>query len=141
MNEGNGKFTMKFLPNEAQISSTFGIVTDDFNEDGIMDILLHGNFYNTEIEITRHDAGAGLLLYGKGDGTFAPQRGFISGFKSDGDAKALATILDSKTKQPVYLIGNSNGKMESYGLIKTAQIIELNANDAYAIVTMKDGKS
>lgn len=140
MNEGNGKFTMKFLPNEAQISSTFGIVTDDFNEDGIMDILLHGNFYNTEIEITRHDAGTGLLLYGKGDGTFAPQRGFISGFKSDGDAKALATILDSKTKQPVYLIGNSNGKMESYGLIKTAQIIELNANDAYAIVTMKDGK-
>lgn len=68
MNDGNGKFTMKFLPNEAQISSTFGLVTDDFNEDGIQDILLHGNFYNTEIEITRHDAGTGLLLYGKGDG-------------------------------------------------------------------------
>ncbi|MBK8343588.1 MAG: VCBS repeat-containing protein [Bacteroidetes bacterium] len=63
MNEGNGKFTMKFLPNEAQISSTFGIVTDDFNEDGIMDILLHGNFYNTEIEITRHDAGRIVIVW------------------------------------------------------------------------------
>ena len=140
MNDGNGKFTMKFLPNEAQISSTFGLVTDDFNEDGIQDILLHGNFYNTEIEITRHDAGTGLLLYGKGDGTFAPQRGYITGFRSDGDAKALATIIDSKSKQPVYLLGNSNGKMESFGLLKTTKVITLSANDAYAIVSYKDGK-
>jgi len=140
MNEGNGKFTIKYLPNEAQISTVFGIVTDDFNEDGITDILCHGNFYNTEIEITRHDAGTGLMLYGKGDGTFAPQRGFVTGFKSDGDAKSLATILDAKSKQPVYLIANSQGKMESYGLLKSAQIIELATTDAYAIITMKDGK-
>ena len=39
-----------------------------------MDVLMHGNFYNTEIEITRHDAGNGLLLLGKGDGTFTPMR-------------------------------------------------------------------
>ena len=116
------------------------MVTDDFNEDGFADILMHGNFYNTEIEITRHDAGNGLLLYGKGDGTFAPARGYQTGFKSDGDAKGLACVLDSKTKQPVYLLANSNGKMESYGLLKSATIIELASNDAYAIVSMKDGK-
>ena len=140
VNDGNGKFTMKFLPNDAQISTMFGMVTDDFNEDGFVDILMHGNFYNTEIEITRHDAGNGLVLYGKGDGTFAPERGYLSGFKSDGDAKGLACVLDNKTKQPVYLLANSNGKMESFGLIRPATIIELASNDAYAIVTMKDGK-
>ena len=30
--------------------------------------------------------------------------------------------------------------MESYGLLKSAAIIELASNDAYAIVSMKDGK-
>ncbi len=140
VNNGNGKFTIKYLPNDAQISTMFGMVTDDFNEDGFADILMHGNFYNTEIEITRHDAGNGLLLYGKGDGTFAPARGYLTGFKSDGDAKGLACVFDSKTKQPVYLLANSNGKMESYGLLKSATIIELASNDAYAIVSMKDGK-
>lgn len=140
MNEGNGKFTMKFLPNYAQISTVFGTVIDDFNEDGYADILLHGNFYNTEIEITRHDAGTGLLLLGKGDGTFDYRRGFETGFKSDGDAKALATILDAKTKQPVVLIGNSNGKMSAYGLTTAIKTIELASSDAYAIITYADGK-
>ena len=74
VNNGNGKFTIKYLPNDAQISTMFGMVTDDFNEDGFADILMHGNFYNTEIEITRHDAGNGLLLYGKGDGTVSLEK-------------------------------------------------------------------
>lgn len=141
MNDGNGKFTMKFLPNEAQISTMFGTIIDDFNEDGIQDILMHGNFYNTEIEITRHDAGTGLLLIGKGDGTFTPNRSYINGFKSDGDAKALATLLDSKTKQPVILAGNSHGKMLAFSLVKPTKTIELAAADAYAIVTRTDGKT
>jgi len=140
INQGNGKFTMKFLPNQAQISTLFGMVADDFNNDGITDILMHGNFYNTEIEITRHDAGSGLLLIGKGDGTFEPMRGYQTGFKSDGDAKGLSAILVGKTHQPVYLIGNSNGKMESYGLIGNKEVILLASTDAYAMITYKDGK-
>ncbi len=140
MNEGNGKFTVKYLPNDAQISTLFGMITDDFNEDGITDILMHGNFYNTEIEITRHDAGNGLVLLGKGDGTFTPQRGYLTGFKSDGDAKGLACVLDGKTKRPVYLIANSNGKMQSFELIKSPSIVELATTDAYAIITKKDGR-
>lgn len=141
VNDGNGKFTMKFLPNQAQISTLFGMVSDDFNEDGIPDILMHGNFYNTEIEITRHDAGTGLLLIGKGDGTFEPLRNFQTGFKSDGDAKGLATALVGKTHQPVYLVCNSAGKMESFSLInKNHEIIELASTDAYAMISYKDGK-
>ncbi|MFI5172938.1 MAG: VCBS repeat-containing protein, partial [Chitinophagales bacterium] len=139
VNEGNGKFTIKFLPNDAQISPLFGMVADDFNEDGITDILMHGNFYNTEIEITRHDAGSGLLLLGKGDGTFTAQRSFISGFRNQGDAKGLACLVNSNG-QPVYLAANSNGKMESFNLVRTTKMIELASNDAYAIITMKDGK-
>ncbi len=139
VNDGNGKFTMKFLPVDAQISTMFGMITDDFNQDGFVDILMHGNFYNTEIEVTRHDAGSGLLLLGKGDGSFTPQHGYFSGFKSDADAKGLACLLDGKSKQPVYIIANSNGKTESFGLTNTTEIVALASTDVYAMVMMKDG--
>ncbi|MFN0274935.1 MAG: VCBS repeat-containing protein [Chitinophagales bacterium] len=142
VNEGNGKFSMKYLPNEVQISSTFGVTIDDFNNDGFMDILQHGNFYNTEIEITRHDAGTGVLLLGKGDCTFTPVRSMNSGFWSDGDAKGLSVILNGKTGQPLVLCGNSAGAMKAFGLTdKSVKTIKLDQNACVATITMKDGKT
>ena len=139
INEGKGKFSIKFLPNEAQISVLFGMVTDDFNNDGFVDILTQGNFYNTEIEITRHDAGTGILLLGNGDGTFQPARSYITGFRNDGDSKGMAVILAGAKKQPVYLLGNADGPMASFKLINPITTIPMQANDARAIITMKDG--
>lgn len=142
VNEGNGKFTLKYLPNDVQISSTFGITIDDFNNDGYMDILQHGNFYNTEIEITRHDAGTGTLLLGKGDCTFTPVRSISSGFWSDGDAKGMAVLLDGKNAQPIILCGNSAGPMKAFGLTdKSIHTIKLGQNACVATITMKDGKT
>lgn len=142
INEGNGRFTMKHLPNEAQISVLFGITIDDFNEDGYPDILAHGNFYNTEIEITRHDAGTGILLTGKGDGTFMPVRSYISGLKNDGDAKGLAVLLKGANKQPVYLLANASGPLEAFALTKAnVPVITFEPTDAYADVQMKNGRT
>ncbi|HPE97766.1 MAG: VCBS repeat-containing protein [Chitinophagales bacterium] len=140
MNEGNGKFKMSYLPNEAQISVLFGMVVDDFNNDGYMDILAQGNFYNTEIEITRHDAGTGILLLNNGKGKFSPERSISSGFRNDGDAKGMATILVGAKNQPVYLLGNSDGNMLSYGLTSVVKTIPLNESDAFAMVTLKNGE-
>lgn len=141
INEGKGKFSMKFLPNEAQISVLFGMITDDFNNDGYVDILAQGNFYNTEIEITRHDAGTGILLLGNGDGTFQPERSYITGFRNDGDSKGMAVILAGAAKQPVYLLGNSDGPMASFRLINPVTTVPMQPNDAKLIVTMKDGST
>lgn len=139
INDG-GKFTFKPLPNICQISVIFGMVVDDFNEDGYPDVLLQGNFYNTEIEVTRHDAGTGVLLLGDGSGNFTPERSYISGFKNDMDAKALATLLLGKNNAPVFLASNSNGPLLSFEQIKyNNDIMALADNDAYAIITMKDG--
>lgn len=139
MNNGDGTFTLKALPNEVQISVMFGTVIDDFNEDGILDILTQGNFYNTEIETTRHDAATGTVLLGNGDGTFVPQRSIITGLRNDGDSKGMAVTMNGKNNQPVFLLGNSNGAMESFKLIKKVNTVVCNGNDAYATVTMKDG--
>lgn len=139
INEGNGKFKLQYLPNEAQISVLFGTVLDDFNNDGFIDILAQGNFYNTEIEITRHDAGTGILLLNKGNGSFYAQRSYITGFRNDGDAKGMAVLLSGSSGQPIYLLGNSDGPMQSYALAKQVKTIKLKADDAYAMITMKDG--
>ncbi|MDR0791938.1 MAG: VCBS repeat-containing protein, partial [Chitinophagaceae bacterium] len=71
-NDGNGKFTMIPLPDEAQFSVINGMVIDDFNNDGNLDVLMSGNDYGTEVSIGRLDAMNGLLLQGDGKGNFRP---------------------------------------------------------------------
>ena len=52
-NQGNGKFEIRPLPSEAQFAPVFGIVTDDLNGDGNLDIALTGNDFGAEPAIGR----------------------------------------------------------------------------------------
>jgi len=63
-NKGNGNFEIRKLPNPAQISCINGIVADDFNKDGHLDLVVAGNLYVTEVETTRNDASYGQFLAG-----------------------------------------------------------------------------
>jgi len=79
-NRGDGSFRFRPLPSEAQVSSVNSILTDDFDGDGHLDILLAGNLFVSEIETTRNDAGVGLLLKGDGAGDFeavAPSKSML----------------------------------------------------------------
>lgn len=91
-NQGNGKFVMRPLPVEAQISSINDILMDDFNKDGNLDIVIAGNLYPTEVETTRNDAGVGLYLEGNGKGGFMPILPEESGFFLLGDVKKLTRL-------------------------------------------------
>jgi len=71
-NDGGGKFTMIPLPNLAQVSVINGMVVDDFDGDGNLDVLLNGNDFGTAVGIGRYDASYGLLLKGDGAGGFTP---------------------------------------------------------------------
>ena len=117
------------------------MLNEFFNEDGILDILTHGNFYNTDIEITRHDANTGLLLIGKGNGEFTPLRSYQTGFWSDGDTKSLVALLNN-AKEPVYVCAATNMPVKAFKLAgKNARMVTLQPKDAYGIVTMLDGKT
>lgn len=74
INNGNGCFDLKELPIEAQMSCLTGIITDDFNKDGMVDILLAGNFYPYRTQYGSSDAGKGLLLTGNNKFGFKPLR-------------------------------------------------------------------
>jgi len=108
-NLGDGKFKISVLPNLAQISSVNGIILEDYNNDGIKDILIAGNLYGSEIETPRNDAGYGLLLTGNGKGKFMPVPNDQSGLFLKGDVKKLKNItLKGKTKASILVAKNND---------------------------------
>jgi enediyne biosynthesis protein E4 len=76
----NGKFVIKRLPTDAQLSAVTGIIVKDFDNDGKKDILLAGNKFDVEVETTPADASPGVFLKGEGPLQFRPVKSVDSGF-------------------------------------------------------------
>ncbi len=137
-NEGGGKFTMIPLPKEAQVSALNGMVADDFDGDGNMDVLMNGNDYGTEVSIGRFDALNGLLLKGNGNGGFTPLSIMQSGIYIPGNGKALVKLLSGKG---TYLVAASQYKdaLKVFQLKRTIKPVSINPTDQYAIIKYKNG--
>ncbi|MEM8909152.1 MAG: FG-GAP-like repeat-containing protein, partial [Bacteroidota bacterium] len=58
-NLGEGQFRLTNLPLMAQLAPTYGVLTEDWNRDGCLDLLLVGNQYPVEVETGRYDAHRG----------------------------------------------------------------------------------
>lgn len=103
----SGTFVQKPLPNLAQTSSVNDMVIEDLNEDGILDIVIVGNLYGSEVETPRNDASFGLLLIGLGNGKFKEISPTKSGINIKGEVKNIEKI---KTNDDVsyYLIARNN---------------------------------
>ena len=89
LNRGD-HFEARSLPAAAQLAPSSGAVVADFNGDGRDDAFLAQNFFPTEINTMRFDAGAGLLLLGDGSGGFVPQSVRASGIAILGDMRGAA---------------------------------------------------
>lgn len=84
------RFEAVLLPTEAQWSPVFGIVPADFDGDGRLDLFLAQNFFAVQPEVSRLDAGRGLLLRGTGGGQFVPVAGTVSGLAIYGEQRGAA---------------------------------------------------
>ena len=110
VNNGEGKFTSVPLPWQSQLSPLKSIIARDINNDGWMDLLLAGNFFENNVQLGRSDADFGSILFNKG----ANQLEFkiIPGINLTGQVRKLfddtgkiwviknndrATIIHSKT--------------------------------------------
>ncbi|HRH60335.1 MAG TPA: RNA-binding protein, partial [Chitinophagaceae bacterium] len=140
-NAGNGKFQFHGLPVQAQLAPLNGMIADDFNNDGNLDIAVCGNDFGNEVTDGRYDAMNGLVLSGDGKGNFAPQTILQSGFFIPGDAKALVSLRGAGNR---YLIAASQNRdaLKLFCKKDTAQIfITVNTNDKIVLLTLYDGST
>lgn len=66
INNGDFNFTITELPIEVQFSNIYAIATNDFDNDGDVDLVLGGNLYNVKPEVGRYDATRGIYLENQG---------------------------------------------------------------------------
>ncbi|MFD0797253.1 VCBS repeat-containing protein [Maribacter chungangensis] len=104
----NGRFKVKKLPQLAQISSINKFVVDDFNEDGNLDVVLAGNLYNSEVETPRNDASLGLFLEGDGKGNFKAKTVLESGLKIVGDVRGMEVITTKNKVKHIVVAKNDD---------------------------------
>jgi enediyne biosynthesis protein E4 len=142
-NEGNGHFTIKPLPLQAQAAPVYGMISEDVNDDGNLDLLMTGNDYGMEPYSGRHDAFMGLCLTGDGKGNFSPLSIAESGFFVKGDGKGLANIHTAKNEDILLATQNQDSLLAfSKNISKTAaplKWINLDPEDFCADIIYKNG--
>ncbi len=139
-NDGDGKFTMSPLPASAQYSCMNGMLVEDFDGDGNLDLLINGNDYSTEVSIGRYDACNGIFLKGNGKWGFTPESILQSGWFVPGNGKALIKLRNSNGK--VLIAASQNkGPLKVFKLEKNVNTIALQPQDVSAKLKYKNGKS
>jgi len=136
-NTGNLKFTFHPLPPAAQLAPVYGIVTVDVNEDGWLDLVLSGNEFSMAPALGRNDALNGLVLLGKGK-DFSPLPITKTGFYIGGNGKALAAFAIGN-RYTLSAVQN-NGPLKSFAFTSNASIIQLEQDDHYASIHLRNGK-
>ncbi|MGI8633972.1 MAG: VCBS repeat-containing protein [Segetibacter sp.] len=143
-NNGNGHFSIKSLPMEAQAAPVYGMVSEDVDGDGNLDVMMVGNDYGIEPYSGRHDAFMGLCLKGDGKGNFSSLTVGKSGFFVKGDAKGLALIHTAKNEELLLATQNQDSLLafSKSALTSTtvSKWIQLNAEDYAAEIVYKDGR-
>jgi enediyne biosynthesis protein E4 len=115
-NDGGGKFSSSALPNLAQIAPFRGIVVDDVDGDGYLDVVVAGNLYDVEPNTPRADAGNGLWLRGDGKGHFTPVPAAESGFMAPLNVSGLILIKTIAGK--AVIVANTGDSLQSFAITK-----------------------
>ncbi len=137
-NNGNGHFEIKPLPPQAQLAPINGMVAEDVNGDGWLDLIMNGNDYGNEVANGQYDAMNGLVLLGNGQGDFKALSFRQSGYFIPGDAKGLAKLLVGN--QYSLAATQNRDKLQLFTLQENKKIIRFKNDDVSAMINLKDGK-
>lgn len=136
-NTGNLTFAFHALPAVAQLAPIYGILVQDINTDGWLDLILNGNEFSMSPALGRNDALNGLVLMGDGR-KFSPLPISQSGLYIAGNGKALAALAIGNR----YCISavQNNGPLKSFIANSTYSIIPLKQDDKTIEITLHNGK-
>jgi hypothetical protein len=108
-NEG-GRFRKELLPVEAQVSPVYGILAEDIDGDGQVDLLLGGNQYRAKPEVGRYDGSYGVYLRGLGNQQFAVVPNRDSGLLLDGEIRDLK-LVQINGKRTLLVLRNNDSAL------------------------------
>ena len=138
-NLGGGKFKITPLPSQAQTAPIFGMLVEDFDADGNLDVLMVGNDFGNEVSVGKLDAFNGMMLKGDGTGDFKAQTLPQTAFCVGGDAKSLVRITNS-TGKPVIMASQNRADLKVFSVNKSLETKALQTNDVVVIEVLKNGK-
>ncbi len=145
-NRGNGTFTMHSLPLLAQSSPMYGSILVDLNGDGNLDVMALENFYGADPEVTRYDAGLGLVMLGDGKGGFTVKPSPSAGFVARHDGRGLAA-LHTGNDSSFYLIAiNNSGWAQIFSKSyrpEEGRVFRLDMNEmvSHGVIHFEDGRT
>ncbi|MEC8599253.1 MAG: FG-GAP-like repeat-containing protein [Bacteroidota bacterium] len=115
-NKQSGKFAIKKLPIDLQMSPIYGFAVDDFNHDGITDLIAGGNFYANQINIGKCDASYGHLLTLKNNNEELKWKTLSlleSGFAIDGEVRDIK-VLNGEGDKKFVLVSKNNENVDLF---------------------------
>jgi hypothetical protein len=104
INDGQLKFTTQPLPWQAQLTSYRDAAVVNANNDSLPDLLLGGNYYESNVEMGRYDADWGTLLLNKGQGRFEVEK--PNGALIKGQVRRIQKIAIAKKE--AYILARNN---------------------------------
>ncbi len=138
-NLGSGKFKLHALPTMAQLAPLYGIVVDDFNQDGNLDAAINGNDFGTEVGNGRYDALNGLVVLGDGKGNFSALSILASGLYIPGNGKAL--IKCRSFKNDYFMVASqNNGPLKIFKQKTKESLVILKQEDRFIKYTLQNGQ-
>ena len=105
INKGESNFEISYLPYQIQSFPLLDCISTDVDQDGLEDLIVAGNIYNTEVETPRWDAGTGQILINKG-GVYEVLPMSKSGLFINGNLKDLEILQMENGKR--LLVGAVN---------------------------------
>ncbi|WP_439558169.1 VCBS repeat-containing protein [Dyadobacter sp.] len=101
-------FTYLPLPALAQLSPVHAIIPTDYDQDGQMDLIIAGNYYDVLPEIGRYDAFRGLILRNN-KGIFEAKLPSETGLWTENQVRQMKQL-----KQGQVIVGNNNSQIQVF---------------------------
>lgn len=111
LNQGNGTFSLRPMPVQAQFAPVYAAALHDFDGDDRGDIMLGGNLFGVPPWRGRYDAGNLEVLRGSGNGAFTALDLAASGLILDGQVRAIERLRGPRG-EILIAIARNNDRMQ-----------------------------
>lgn len=108
LRDENGRFHLQTLPAEAQFAPIYASLATDLTGDGVVDLLLGGNFSGVTPLRGAYDATYGVLLLGLGGGRFEAVDPAESGLSVEGEVRGMGVVRRPDGESHILIARNND---------------------------------